>query len=53
MSRLLGSITPGKPWREFLYVDDLAEACLFLIRKYESKEIINVGVGEDLSFAHF
>ncbi len=39
----------GSPRREFLYVDDLAEACLFLMEHYEQGEIINVGVGEDLT----
>jgi len=39
----------GTPRREFLHVDDLAAACLFLLEKYDSPEIINVGCGEDLS----
>jgi GDP-L-fucose synthase len=39
----------GKPRREFLHVDDLAAACLFLLEKYDSAEIINVGCGEDIS----
>ena len=39
----------GKPRREFLHVDDLADACLFLMNHYEESEIINVGVGEDLT----
>lgn len=39
----------GSPKREFLYVDDLAKACLFLMENYNSPEIINVGTGEDLS----
>ena len=39
----------GSPRREFLYVDDLAAACLFLLEKYDSAEIINVGCGEDIS----
>lgn len=38
----------GTPRREFLYVDDLADACLFLMQHYQEGEIINVGVGEDL-----
>jgi len=37
----------GSPRREFLYVDDLADACLFLINYYEEDNIINVGVGRD------
>ena len=39
----------GKPRREFLHVDDMAEACLFLLENYDSPEIINVGSGEDIS----
>lgn len=39
----------GTPKREFLYVDDLAAACLFLMKNYNSPEIINVGTGVDLS----
>lgn len=39
----------GSPRREFLHVDDLASACLFLLEKYDSAEIINVGCGEDIS----
>lgn len=38
----------GTPRREFLYSDDLADACLFLMDAYEENEIINIGVGEDL-----
>jgi GDP-L-fucose synthase len=41
----------GTPRREFLYVDDLADACLFLMEKYDDPEIVNVGVGQDLSIA--
>lgn len=39
----------GTPKREFLHVDDLADACLFLMKNYKSPEIINVGTGIDLS----
>ena len=39
----------GKPRREFLHVDDLASACLFLLEHYDSPEIINVGCGKDIS----
>jgi GDP-L-fucose synthase len=39
----------GTPRREFLHVDDLASACLFLLDNYDSPEIINVGWGEDIS----
>lgn len=39
----------GSPRREFLHVDDLADACLFVMRTYEGEAFLNVGVGEDLS----
>jgi GDP-L-fucose synthase len=39
----------GTPRREFLHVDDLASACLFLLQNYDSPEIINVGTGSDIS----
>jgi GDP-L-fucose synthase len=39
----------GKPRREFLHVDDLADACVFLARTYEGPGIVNIGVGEDVS----
>jgi GDP-L-fucose synthase len=41
----------GTPRREFLYVDDLADAACHLMEHYDSPEIINVGVGEDVSIA--
>lgn len=41
----------GTPRREFLHVDDLADACLFLMRGYDDERIVNVGVGEDVSIA--
>jgi GDP-L-fucose synthase len=41
----------GTPRREFLHVDDLADACLFLMQRYADGEPINVGWGEDLSIA--
>ena len=41
----------GKALREFLHVDDLADACLFLLREYDDPDIVNIGVGEDLSIA--
>ena len=37
----------GKVFREFLFVDDLADACLFLMNTYDSSEIINIGTGKD------
>ena len=39
----------GKPRREFLHADDLADACLFLMNHYNSPEIINIGVGKDIA----
>lgn len=39
----------GKPLREFLHVDDLADACFFLMNHYNEKGLINVGVGHDIS----
>jgi len=39
----------GSPLRDCLYVDDLADACIFLMNKYDDSEIINVGSGNDLS----
>jgi GDP-L-fucose synthase len=39
----------GTPRREFLHVDDLAAACVYLLEKYDSPEVINVGCGEDVS----
>src|SRR5438552_18524858 len=48
-ARELAGWGSGTPRREFLHVDDLASACLFLLEKYDSPEIINVGCGEDIS----
>jgi GDP-L-fucose synthase len=39
----------GKPRREFLHVDDLADACLFLMEKFDEPFHINVGTGEDVA----
>jgi len=41
----------GSPRREFLHVDDLADACVYLMQTYSSPEIINVGWGKDISIA--
>lgn len=38
----------GKPKREFLHADDLAEACYFLLQEYNEEGLVNIGVGEDL-----
>jgi GDP-L-fucose synthase len=42
----------GSPLREFMYVDDLAEACIYLLDKYDSPEPINIGTGEEVSIQH-
>jgi GDP-L-fucose synthase len=39
----------GSPRREFLHVDDLADACVHLLERYDEPDIVNVGVGEDIS----
>ena len=39
----------GTPMREFLYVDDLADACVFLMNNYNDSEIVNIGTGEDIT----
>lgn len=39
----------GSPMREFLHVDDLADACIFLMKEYNEKLFLNVGTGEDLT----
>ena len=41
----------GLPRREFLHVDDLADACVFLMQNYSASEIVNVGWGRDISIA--
>jgi GDP-L-fucose synthase len=43
----------GTPRREFLYVDDLADACLHLMKDYSGDELINIGTGEDITIAQF
>jgi GDP-L-fucose synthase len=39
----------GGPYREFLHVDDLADACVFLMGRYDGSDIINIGTGEDIT----
>jgi GDP-L-fucose synthase len=39
----------GSPKREFLYADDLAQACLFLMENYNESGLVNIGIGEDIS----
>ncbi len=43
----------GRPRREFIHVDDLADACVFLLKSYSGEVALNVGVGEDISIADF
>jgi GDP-L-fucose synthase len=43
----------GTPRREFLYVDDLADACIHLMKNYSSGELINIGTGADITIAEF
>jgi GDP-L-fucose synthase len=43
----------GTPRREFLYVDDLADACVHLMKSYSGQELINIGTGEDITIAEF
>ncbi len=43
----------GTPKREFLYVDDMADACVHLMRGYSGEDLINIGIGEDISIAEF
>jgi GDP-L-fucose synthase len=43
----------GTPRREFLYVDDMADACIHLMKTYSSAELVNIGTGEDIAIAEF
>jgi GDP-L-fucose synthase len=43
----------GTPRREFLYVDDLADACIHLMKNYSEGQLINIGTGEDITIAEF
>lgn len=43
----------GSPRREFLHVDDLAEACVHLMNTYDDPSIVNIGIGEDVSIKEF
>jgi len=43
----------GAPRREFLYVDDMADACVHLMKNYSSEELVNIGTGEDITIAEF
>jgi GDP-L-fucose synthase len=43
----------GMPRREFLYVDDMADACVHLMKTYSGMDMVNIGTGEDISIADF
>jgi GDP-L-fucose synthase len=43
----------GKPFREFLFVDDLADACLFVLEHYSDEQHVNVGSGAEVTIAEF
>lgn len=43
----------GTPRREFLYVDDMADACVHLMKTYSGAELVNIGTGEDITIADF
>jgi GDP-L-fucose synthase len=43
----------GTPRREFLYVDDMADACIHLMKNYSEEELVNIGTGEDITIAEF
>jgi len=43
----------GTPRREFLYVDDMADACVHLMKTYSSADMVNIGIGEDITIAQF
>ena len=43
----------GTPLREFLYVEDLADACIYLMKNYSGDQLINIGTGEDITIAEF
>lgn len=48
-SRVVEIWGTGKPKREFLHVDDLADACFFLMQNYNDESLVNIGTGEDIS----
>jgi GDP-L-fucose synthase len=43
----------GTPRREFLFVDDMADACMHLMKTYSDSELVNIGTGEDIAIADF
>ena len=48
-SRVVELWGTGAPLREFLYVDDMADACVFLLENYEGEEHVNIGTGREIS----
>ena len=49
----IGRLGTGRPRREFLAVDDLADACVFVLRQYSGSKFLNVGTGQDITIAEF
>ena len=43
----------GSPRREFLYVEDMADACVHILKRYSGSEIVNIGTGDDISISEF
>jgi GDP-L-fucose synthase len=43
----------GRPRREFLYVDDMADACIHLMKTYSNHELVNIGTGKDITIGEF
>jgi GDP-L-fucose synthase len=43
----------GAPRREFMAVDDLADACVFVLKHYSEPEMINIGTGQDIAIEEF
>jgi GDP-L-fucose synthase len=43
----------GTPYREFLFVDDLADACVFVLKNYSDDGFLNVGTGQDVTIGDF
>ena len=43
----------GTPRREFLYVDDMADACIYLMKNYSDHQLVNIGTGDDITIAEF
>ncbi|HCP00043.1 MAG TPA: GDP-fucose synthetase, partial [Rhodospirillaceae bacterium] len=43
----------GKPRREIMFADDMADACVYLMQNYSDEPFVNIGTGEDISIANF